>query len=31
MFAPFFALIEGAIGFLGGPKLLETLSLLGWW
>jgi hypothetical protein len=27
---PIVGLINGAVGFLGGPKLLETLSVLGW-
>ncbi len=30
VFVPFFSLIIGALGFLGGPKLLETLSVLPW-
>jgi hypothetical protein len=29
-FAPLFSLIIGAFGFLGGPRLLEILSVLHW-
>ena len=29
-FAPLFSLMIGTLGFLGGPKLLNTLSVIPW-